>query len=259
MLSDPLAVPILGVGAAELRADAAAHPERRSMRWFICARSRLAEDVTASAVTNGARQLIILGAGLDTFGYRNPHPALRVVELDHPATQEWKLELLRRAGIDARATRHHPVDFERDDLAGILRDSVDVRRPVMVWWLGVTPYLTPTAVTATLLVLAGLPSVAVVFDHASPVADLPADEHRRHQRRRDRVAALGEPWLSEYRPLDLAEHLAAIGFDRATPVDERHVILRALGRQPEEPNSSNPARTHLMLATRGEINSDRFT
>ncbi|MGV0803423.1 class I SAM-dependent methyltransferase, partial [Mycolicibacterium elephantis] len=62
----------------------------RARRLFFAARSRLAEDTIAAAVATGARQVVILGAGLDTFAYRNPIPDLRVFELDHPATQAWK-------------------------------------------------------------------------------------------------------------------------------------------------------------------------
>ena len=42
-------------------------------------------------------QYVVLGAGLDTFAYRNPFPSLRVFEVDFPATQEWKRDLLHEA------------------------------------------------------------------------------------------------------------------------------------------------------------------
>ena len=53
--------------------------DTQKMRW----RGRFAR---------GATQYVILGAGLDTFAYRNPYAesALRVFEVDFPATQEWK-------------------------------------------------------------------------------------------------------------------------------------------------------------------------
>jgi hypothetical protein len=59
---------------------------------------------TASAIKRGVRQYVIFGAGLDTFGYRNPYaePRLRVFEVDHPATQSWKRMRLRGENNDIR-------------------------------------------------------------------------------------------------------------------------------------------------------------
>src|SRR5579885_538610 len=124
IFSDPLAVAILGEDPETIVREAEENPARRFMRLFIATRSRLAEDRLAEAVARGVRQLVVLGAGLDTFGLRNPHRAqgLRVFELDHPATQAWK-----RERIAATVTGEAPgltfvaVDFERqsflDELA----------------------------------------------------------------------------------------------------------------------------------------------
>ena len=60
----------------------------------MAVRSRYAEDRLAEAVAKGVTQYVILGAGLDTFAYRNPFPSLRVFEVDFPATQEWKRAML---------------------------------------------------------------------------------------------------------------------------------------------------------------------
>ena len=92
--NDPLALAILGdTEAVAMRADPRrfeAGPVAPILRAFLAVRSRLAEDMLAQAVAAGVRQYVILGAGLDTFAYRNPYPALRVFEVDHPATQTWK-------------------------------------------------------------------------------------------------------------------------------------------------------------------------
>ena len=135
IFADPLALPILGrdaKGAVERgRSDA-----RRPMRLFIAARHRVAEDAIAAAVRAGTRQVVVLGAGLDTFAYRNPVPQVSVMEVDHPDTQAWKRQRLHDAGIPVpTATRYVGVDFETTDLetalagAGIDRDG----RPVFVW------------------------------------------------------------------------------------------------------------------------------
>ncbi len=99
----------------------------------------------------------MLGAGLDTFAYRNPHPDLVVWEVDHPDTGAWKKDRLAAAGIDPGAVRYVGVDFERDDLVQRLRESgLDVTRPTFFLWLGVVPYLTQAAVEATLRAIAGI-------------------------------------------------------------------------------------------------------
>src|SRR5579863_1243640 len=124
VFADPLAVSILGAPAAELTRAELRAPATRGMRLFIAARSRFAEDTLAAAVARGVRQYVVLGAGLDTFAYRNPFEtaALRVFEVDHPATQEWKRAQLGAAGIAIPAWMTFvAVDFERQSLEEGLR------------------------------------------------------------------------------------------------------------------------------------------
>ena len=65
-------------------------------------RTCLAEDELHRAVDAGARQYVLLGAGLDTFGLRQPAWAqsLRVIEVDHPASQEFKRDRVASAGLE---------------------------------------------------------------------------------------------------------------------------------------------------------------
>ena len=122
VFEDPLALQIL---PAEIRGevartpDAVKRPFSAGLRAFMVGRARFAEDVLAAAVQHGqAEQYLVLGAGLDTFAYRNPFPGVRVFEVDHPATQAWKIECLQSAGIAVpEAVRHVPVDFERGFIA----------------------------------------------------------------------------------------------------------------------------------------------
>ena len=97
---DPLAFSVLGKDPDTVVREATGHPSRRGMRIFIATRTRFAEDSLAAAVKNGVRQLVILGAGLDTFAYRNPFgDCLRIFEVDRFATQVWKRQLLAEAAI----------------------------------------------------------------------------------------------------------------------------------------------------------------
>ena len=126
VLDDPLALRIIGSETAEaLRSNPKEHHAfSRAFRAFMAARSRYAEDELASAVARGVAQYVVLGAGLDTFAYRNPHPGLQVFEVDHPATQAWKRAQLEAAEIAIPSSLSFvPIDFENQTLEEGLRCS----------------------------------------------------------------------------------------------------------------------------------------
>jgi len=123
------------------------------------------------------RQYVILGAGLDSFAYRNPFPsaALHVYEIDHPDTQNWKRQRLRDAGIElSQSLTFIPVDFERHTLADAMATGgFDSSQPAFVSWLGVSAYLTREAVMNTLAYVASLaPGSEIVFSYVVPLASL---------------------------------------------------------------------------------------
>ncbi len=196
IFADPLALRILGADADEALAEAEREPRRRGLRLFIAVRTRFAEDALAAAIARGASQLVVLGAGLDTYAYRaDIGDRLRIFEVDHPATQAWKRERLASAGIAIPPTlTFAPVDFERESLAtGLAAAGLDPARRSFFTWLGVTPYLSEEAVFATLGFIAGLPGGAeVVFDYTNPPETI-ADPARRahHEALAARVAAAG--------------------------------------------------------------------
>lgn len=213
---DPLALTILGQDAETVARDARAHPERRGMRAFIAARAHLAETALAAGVEQrGVTQLVVLGAGLDTFAYRNPlQGRLRVFEIDHPATQAWKRRRLDEARIVVpEGVVYAPVDFEREALLdGLTAAGFDPARRTFFMWLGVVPYLTAEAIRTTLAMIGGLPGGAeVAFDYADPPAALSDEARTAHQTRAARVAAIGEPWLSYFEPPVLHSLLTDLG------------------------------------------------
>ena len=122
VFADPLALPILGQDADNAIALAKERPERRSLRLFIAMRSRFAEDSARRAIEKGVRQILVLGAGLDTFAYRlEPAQDMRVFELDHPATQAEKRRRLADARIaEPRHVAYVAHDFERGSMTGSL-------------------------------------------------------------------------------------------------------------------------------------------
>jgi methyltransferase (TIGR00027 family) len=142
-----------------------------AMRAWLVARNRYAEDKLAQAVSRGVQQYVLLGAGLDTFAHRNPHPDLTVFEVDHPATQQWKRDLLMSNGLQEPSNlRYVPVDFERQSLARQLESSgLDFAAPTVFAWLGVVLYLTHPAFRATLDLIAAFPAGSgVIMDYALP-------------------------------------------------------------------------------------------
>jgi len=217
---DPLAFAILGEAqAAEMRANPRRFedgPVAPRLRAFLAARSRLAEDALAQAVAAGVRQYVVLGAGLDTFAYRNPHPGLRVLEVDHPATQAWKRERLAEAHVAIPASvTFAAVDFAAEPLpqalsnAGLRRDE-----PSFFSWLGVTPYLEPANVLATLAAIAPYTANGggVVFDYHVPPALLAPPQRAAFEAMAAQVAAAGEPFRGFFEPASLIAALRAMGF-----------------------------------------------
>ncbi len=183
----------------------------------MAARSRYAEDELACAVAHGVRQYVVLGAGLDTFAYRNPHPGLRVFEVDHPATQVWKREQLEAAGIAIPAALTFvPIDFERQTLAeGLGLAGFDLKAAAFFSWLGVTPYLTRDACISTLNLIARTPpGSGVVFDFAVDPALLNPGQRQALDALSERVARYGEPFQLFFDPRKLQDELAEIGFQR---------------------------------------------
>ena len=117
VLDDPIAMRLVGDGFPRLM-ERAMHPVGRDFRGFMAARSRYAEDQLAESVARGVKQYVVLGAGLDTFAYRNPFPALRVFEVDFPATQVWKRSMLEDAAIALPPNLVFvALDFEHQTLA----------------------------------------------------------------------------------------------------------------------------------------------
>lgn len=236
---DPMAIRILGEDA-ERAVQRGRDPAQRPMRLFIAARHRVAEDAVAVAVAAGTRQVVVLGAGLDTFAYRPRFPGLDVVEIDHPSTQEWKRRRLSETGIDVPAgVRYAGVDFERTDLESAL-DAAGIDRsgrPVFLW-LGVLPYLTRPTVLDTLQTLARIPGATAIFDYPNPADQLSERGRDWHARRAAAVRDLGEPWLTFFDNGELADVLAGLGWQVVDRVGPREIAVRWFGAPPETPARS---------------------
>ncbi|HTZ73811.1 MAG TPA: class I SAM-dependent methyltransferase [Candidatus Aquilonibacter sp.] len=220
VLDDPIAVPILDPESrANLTHEPVFMPEvaAKFMRAFMVVRSRFAEDELARAIARGATQYVILGAGLDTFAYRNPYPgsALHVFEVDHPATQLWKRERLAAGGIAVPPSlTFAPIDFEHCTLAEGLHDAgFEPRKITFFSWLGVIMYLTREAAISTLQFIASTPpGGGVVFDYALARESLNLFQKLALDRLMRRVEAAGEPFRLFFDPAELACELPSLGF-----------------------------------------------
>jgi methyltransferase (TIGR00027 family) len=214
VFDDPIAVPLLGPAYAEelrrtpLRDD---RPFSIALRAFLVARSRYAEDNLRKAVEGGLEQYVLLGAGLDTFAYRNSYAQLRVFEVDHPATQQWKRELLQsnRIAIPQSVT-YTPVDFERQSLSSQLRDAgFNHNAPAFFAWLGVVPYLTLEAFRGTVSFIATQPpGSGLTLDYGQPRAVLPLLERLAHDSLASRVEKAGEPFRLFFTPAEIASEFS---------------------------------------------------
>lgn len=186
----------------------------------VCMRSRVVEEKLALARKRGVKQLVILGAGLDSTGYRRTDltDGLKVFEVDHPSTQAWKRERLDAADIAVPENLSFvPFDFENQTLAEALTEGgIKSDVPTFFTWLGVHMYLTDDAVKSTLGVMGSFTKDSeMVMDFISPsyvqkggIVENSVDYLQ------DVVTKMGEPIKSQYYEEDLEKMLNSSGFTR---------------------------------------------
>lgn len=207
-LLDPAQLPAIRAGADRFR-----EPGVVGLRSHVLLRSRVAEDQLEAAVSRGVKRLVVLGAGLDTFAWRQPAWAhdLEIFEVDHPASQADKQLRLARAGLEAPPNlRWASIDFEHESLAdGLVRNGIDLGTPIFVSMLGVAMYLTPDDVTRTLRAIGAYPrgsTLVMTYSAANDTVEGSASDLAL------RAAEMGEPWRSAYSIPELDSELAASGF-----------------------------------------------
>ncbi len=228
VLHDPIAIPLLG---PEFFCDPERHadPRSRAFRAWMVARSRYAEDNLALAAAAGIEQYVVLGAGLDTFAYRNPFPALRVFEVDFPSTQQFKRDMLQAAAIAEPANLTFvPLDFEHQTLPeGLAQAGFRLDRPAFFSWLGVIPYLTLAAFRATMDFVAALPEGSgIAFDYSLSDDELSPRLQAARKALAARVAAAGEPFRLFFRTEQMENELKSAGFQQIEQLDSEDLNNR---------------------------------
>ncbi|NLE78649.1 MAG: class I SAM-dependent methyltransferase [Rhodococcus sp.] len=200
----------------------------RPNRASIVARSRAAEDALAASGA-GARQLVVLGAGLDTTAQRYPGD-VRVFEIDAPATQAWKRARLADLGLlDPARLTLVPVDFEVDEswLSAATEAGLNPATPTVVSMLGVAMYLTRDAISATLRQAASLaPGSMMVMGFSRPIEMAPAEIRPLLEGAAAGAAASGHPWLSLLSPDDAVALARGAGFAEVQVVTSEDLHAR---------------------------------
>ncbi|TNC29684.1 class I SAM-dependent methyltransferase [Amycolatopsis alkalitolerans] len=223
LFADVHAMTLLGDRAEELvryHRSHGDHPILRSARIQTAVRSRFTEDALAAS---GARQYVLLGAGLDSFAHRDTL-GVRVFEVDHPEMQQWKRDRL------PGAASYVPFDFENGDLARALAGAgFDPGEPAFVGWLGVTMYLSRESIARTLAVVGNFaPGSRLSADYLVPaeLRDAAAQAYA------DGVSAVaadrGEPWRSCFSPEQISVLLKENGLQAVADMSQREAVAREL-------------------------------
>ncbi len=273
IFSDPLALRILGPDAEAAVREADDDPSRRRLRLFIAVRTRFAEDSLAAAVARGVRQLVVLGAGLDTYAYRTclgEHACASSRSITRrPKPGSASGSPRRRSRCPARSPSHRSISSGRPWRDGLSAAGFDPAHESFFTWLGVVPYLTEQAVVSTLGFIAGLPGGAhVVFDYGNPPrSSTGQDEHAAaHEALAARVASAGEAFRCHFETDALRGRLAALGFREIedlgpAAIRERYFANRG-GSVPDRGGHIVRATTvlrHLHATRSGPVRPERRT
>ncbi|MFG3520557.1 class I SAM-dependent methyltransferase [Nocardia nova] len=236
LFRDTMASALLGPHAEELigyHLRHGDHPLLAAVRAQATVRGHWVEQRLAESA---AAQYVVLGAGLDSFGYRDAAEGIRVFEVDHPGTQRWKREVLAIGDIrPVGEVVFVPVDFERDDLPRHLADAgFDPARPALISWLGVSMYLTAEAIGTTLAGLSGLaPGTELVMEYMLDPALRDGNGHAYAESVQPVTSAQGEPWLSTFTPETLDDVLHRYGFTTVEHISHRAAVPAGWWRRPD--------------------------
>jgi methyltransferase (TIGR00027 family) len=241
--------------AASIAADATADDYLLASPAYVnvITRTRFAEDALQAAVAHGVRQYVLIGAGFDSFALRRPAYAadLDIFEIDHPATQNLKIEQIARCGISLPDSVHFiAADLSRRSVAQTLADSpFRPDRTAFFSWLGVTMYLTKEANFATLRSIAACsqPGSELVFTYAD--ARMLTSTSTEFLELAQTVASMGEPFLFGFDPHTLAVDLRSCGLTLVEDWDNAQIAARYAR---SDLNRGGPSRfSHIALARVG--------
>lgn len=192
-------------------------PGLRDWILYMQVRTRVIDDALRAFIAKGGRQLVVLGAGYDCRALRMPElDACQVFEVDHPATQRHKRDVLERHGIESPVT-YVTWNFEErpvEDLPDYLGElGQDPGSPTFTIWEGVTMYLSEPAIDASLRAISEWSGpdgeLAMTYFAKSRLAQ-PSIATRIM---RAAVSTIGEPWRWGWAPDELPSYLAERGLE----------------------------------------------
>jgi methyltransferase (TIGR00027 family) len=187
------------------------------LRALFAMRHRFAEDRLADAAGRDVRQYVMIGAGLDTFPWRQPEFArgMRIFAADHPASLTWVHRRLRERDVSPPPNLTHvPADLEQKQLGHQLAAcGFNLESAAFCSVLGVTQYLSGEAFDALLRFAVALkPGSEIVLSFAMVDDELKGQDRDAAKRSVTRTEGLGEPWKSRFRPSQLVDQIARLGF-----------------------------------------------
>jgi methyltransferase (TIGR00027 family) len=187
----------------------------RAIEGEVLARSRYVEDVLVARLAAGLDQVIILGAGFDTTALAHADASCRFFEVDHPATQNEKRQILARHAALKHDTHFVSVDFAKDDLAdALLGAGFSRERPALVSWLGVVMYLDQQVTVDTLVTLRPLLAQGseIIFDAYPRREEILPEEQMMFAAARAYTASRGEPMIGAFDSPAFAIAMAGSGY-----------------------------------------------
>jgi len=242
ILDDPAALTLLGEDDVHQIKNTRDHHqvlEARALRTHVVLRSRFTEDRLTEAVGRGITQYVILGAGFDTFAYRQPvwAKALKIFEVDQPATQAQKQLRLQQANMSLPPNLSFAgIDFEHESLYdGLLHNRVSFTEPSFFSWLGVTMYLKENAIDAALRTIAQFPAKSeITFTFSQPQDTLSAQESSFHASLSKIVSDTGEPFVSFFTPAAIKIKLHQAGFKTIAFLSKEEAEERYFRQRPAD-------------------------
>jgi methyltransferase (TIGR00027 family) len=200
----------------------------------VIVRSRYTEDALEAALSGGVKQYVLIGAGFDSYALRIPASArqISIYEIDHPATQQLKMQRLKECELSVPETVHFlPADLGEKRLSEVLSSSsFKAYEPAFFCLLGVTMYLSHYDNMTTLgeIASSAAPGSELVFTYMDQAAFTPAEtaESRVFSDLQQSVTAVGEPFISGFDPATLARELRQVGLQLEEDLTDDQAIER---------------------------------